>query len=189
VKPPSQQVTNTLQTRGIKMLLCCRDSTLAKKGVQEKIGIAGDLVQELNDPKFIIPLRLEPYKKLFGIGELQWVDFVRGWAEGLVNLLDTLRRQKVPQIASKIQINPNWEIYRRRGAISINNEPERLTSNWDTRRRKPPMSSATSSRRALSKAMQSKMLPRRAISGGTPPPGFLLATVAEINDAFAYRQI
>jgi TIR domain len=125
-----KEVTNTLQTRSIKMLLCCRDSTLAKEGVQEEIGIAGDLVKELSDPKFIIPLRLEPYKKLFGIGELHWVDFVRGWAEGLVKLLDTLRRQKVPQIASKIQINPNWEIYRRREAIPINNEPERLTSNW-----------------------------------------------------------
>jgi TIR domain len=74
-----REVTNTLQTRGIKMLLCCQDSTLAREGVQDEIGIAGDLVKELNDPKFIIPLRLEPYKKLFGIGELQWVDFVRGW--------------------------------------------------------------------------------------------------------------
>ena len=74
-----KEVTETLQKRGIKMLLCCRDSTLASEGVQEEIGIAGDLVKELNDPKFIIPLRLEPYKKLFGIGELQRVDFTRGW--------------------------------------------------------------------------------------------------------------
>ena len=68
---------------------CCRDSTLAKEGVQEEIGIASDLVKALKDPKFIIPLRLEPYKKLFGIGELQHIDFVRGWAEGLAKLLAT----------------------------------------------------------------------------------------------------
>ena len=49
---------------------------------------------------------------------------------GLGKLLDTLKRQKVPCDAAKIQINPNWEIYRRRGAIPIKNEPERLTSNW-----------------------------------------------------------
>lgn len=102
-----KEVTNTLQTRSIKMLLCCRDSTLASDGVEEEIGIAGDLVKELSDPKFIIPLRLEPYKKLFGIGELQWVDFTRGWADGLVKLLDTLKRQKVPHDPSKVQINPN----------------------------------------------------------------------------------
>jgi hypothetical protein len=125
-----KEITSTLQERGIKMLLCCRNSTLASEGVQEEIGIAADLVKELKDSKFIIPLRLEPFKKLFGIGELQYVDFVRGWAEGLAKLLDTLKRQKVPRDTSKIQINPNWEIFRRRGAIPIRNEPERLTSNW-----------------------------------------------------------
>lgn len=112
------------------MLLCCRDATLAGEGVQEEIGIASDLVKELSDPKFIIPLRLESFKKLFGIGELQYIDFVRGWADGLGKLLDTLKQQKVPRDPSKIQINPNWEIYRRRGAIPIKEEPERLTSNW-----------------------------------------------------------
>ena len=90
-----RSITDALQNRAIKMLLCCRDSTLAKEGVQEEIGIASDLVKALQDPKFIIPLRLEPYRKLFGIGELQYIDFVRGRAEGLAKLLATLRRQKV----------------------------------------------------------------------------------------------
>jgi hypothetical protein len=52
-----KEVTNTLQTRSIKMLLCCRDSTLAKEGVQEEIGIAGDLVKELSDPKLLVARR------------------------------------------------------------------------------------------------------------------------------------
>jgi len=125
-----RSITDALQNRASKMLLCCRDSTLAKEGVQEEIGIASDLIKALQDPKFIIPLRLEPYKKLFGIGELQYIDFVRGWAEGLAKLLATLRRQKVPRNESGIRINPNWEAYRRRGAIPLKNEPERLTSNW-----------------------------------------------------------
>jgi TIR domain len=125
-----KEITSTLQTRAIKMLLCCRNSTLESDGVGEEIGIAADLAKELADPKFTIPLRLEPFKKIFGIGELQYVDFVRGWAEGLEKLVATLKRQKVPCNAPNIQINPNWEIYRRRGAIPIQNEPERLTSNW-----------------------------------------------------------
>ena len=65
-----RQVTNTLQNKAVKMLLCCRDVTLNKNGVQEEIGIAEDLVKELKDPRFIIPLRLAPFKKVFGIGEL-----------------------------------------------------------------------------------------------------------------------
>ena len=88
-------ITNTLQTRAIKMLLCCRDVTLAKDNVQEEIGIALDLARDLPDLKFIIPLRLEPYRKVLGIGELQYVDFVRGWADGLDKLLDTLKRQRI----------------------------------------------------------------------------------------------
>jgi hypothetical protein len=125
-----KKITGALQTRAFKMLLCCRDSTLASDGVQEEIGIALDLVKELKDPKFIVPLRLEQFKKLFGIGELQYIDFVRGWADGLGKLLETLKRQKVPCDPSKIQINPNWELFRRRGTIPIKQEPERLTSNW-----------------------------------------------------------
>ena len=78
-----KQVTGTLQNKAIKMLLCCRDSTLDKNGVQEEIGIAEDLVKELKDSRFIIPLRLEKFKKIFGIGELQCVDFVGKLGQGL----------------------------------------------------------------------------------------------------------
>jgi hypothetical protein len=123
-----KEITDTLQQRAIKMLLCGRTATLERQSVQEEIGIAEDLVKELKDQKFIIPLRLEQYKKLFGIGELQYVNFERGWAEGLVKLLDTLKRQRVPR--REPLINPNWEIYRRRSAIPLLNQPERLTSNW-----------------------------------------------------------
>lgn len=125
-----KDITNTLQTRAIKMLLCCSDETLARDNVQEEIGIGLDLAKELNDPKFIIPLRRKPYKKVLGIGELQYVDFVRGWAEGLNKLLGTLARQKVKGSPSATKINPNWELYRRRSAIPVVDEPERLTSNW-----------------------------------------------------------
>src|SRR5271163_4040467 len=109
-----REITATLQNKAVKMLLCCRDTTLNKIGVQEEIGIASDLVKELKDPRFIIPLRLEPYKKLFGIGELQWVDFLGSWASGLHDLLDALEKQNVPRAPDGAAINPNWENYRKR---------------------------------------------------------------------------
>lgn len=155
--------------------------------MQEEIGIANDLAKELNDPKFIIPLRLEPYKKLFGIGELQWVDFVRGWAEGLAKLLDTLKRQKVPHDPSKIQINLNWEIFRRRGAIQIKSEPERLTSNWlrivkipDAIRYFEPTGAIEWF--AMKDACRAAPFPVEFHDHGF----FSFATVPEINEAFAY---
>lgn len=124
-----REITDTLQNNAVKMLLCCRDATLNKNGVQEEIGIATDLVKELNDPRFIIPLRLKPFKKLFGIGELQWVNFLGSWANGLHDLLDTLEKQNVPRAVDGV-INPNWENYRKRLATKVENAPEVLTSNW-----------------------------------------------------------
>lgn len=44
---------------------------MSKQGVHEEIGIATDIAKELNDSRFIVPIRIEPYKKLFGISELQ----------------------------------------------------------------------------------------------------------------------
>jgi len=125
-----REITGTLQNKAVKMLLCCRDATLAASGVQEEIGIAEDLAKELKDPKFIIPLRLDNFKKVFGIAELQYIDFVRGWADGLAKLLAALKRQKVPHDEANVQINPNWEAYRRRNAVPVEQRPERLTSNW-----------------------------------------------------------
>jgi hypothetical protein len=179
-------ITETLQDRAVKMLLCCRDSTLAKEGVQEEIGIASDLVKTLQDPKFIIPLRLEPYKKLFGIGELQYIDFVRGWAEGLAKLVATLKRQKVPRNESAIRINPNWEAYRLRGAKTLRNEPERLTSNWlrvagapDVIRYFEP--TGPINRITLADACQNSRFPTTLAH-----LGFLsFGTTEEINEAFA----
>src|SRR5713101_5266068 len=34
-----QELTTTLQSKAIKMLLCCQDSSLSRNGVQEEIGI------------------------------------------------------------------------------------------------------------------------------------------------------
>jgi TIR domain len=181
-----KQITATLQTRATKILLCCRDATLARDNVQEEIGIALDLAKELPDPRFIIPLRLEPYKKVLGIGELQYIDFVRGWAYGLGELLDALKRQKVPCDATKIQINPNWEIYRRRGAIPIKSEPERLTSNWlrmvtapDVIRYFEPTGAVD--RVALARVCAASRYPAEPQLCGF----FSFGTADEINDAFA----
>lgn len=124
-----KMVTNTLREQSIKMLLCCRDVTLAKDGVQDEIGIAEDLIRELNDPRFIIPLRIEPFKKIPGIGELQHIDFVGSWASGLRDLMETLERQNVPR-NSEIGINPNWENYKKRLAIKIEESPETLFTSW-----------------------------------------------------------
>ncbi len=125
-----KEVTTALQDKSIKMLLCCNDIALAKDGVQEEIGIALDLSKELDDKRFIIPLRLKKFKKIFGIGELQYINFVGSWANGLHSLLDELNKDEVPKIADNISINPNWELYKQRFSINVKREEESLTTNW-----------------------------------------------------------
>jgi hypothetical protein len=180
-----QEITATLQDKSIKMLLCCRDSTLARDNVQEEVGIGLDLAKQLPDPKFIIPLRIEPYKKVLGIGEILYIDFTRGWAEGLIKLLATLKRQGIKPDPAHIQINPAWESFRRRGAIEIKNEPERLTSNWLGVMEVPDLiryfvPTGATSRFALTDACQASRYPAVTRNDGF----FSFATTEEINELF-----
>lgn len=125
-----RQVNTILETRAAKVLLISRAETLNDPSVQDDIDIAIDLGKRLQDPRFIIPLRLEDGQKVKGIGDALAVDFVRGWGEGLQLLVRALQRQKVPRQDAQIGIHPNWEVFRRRSAIPLIAEPERLTSNW-----------------------------------------------------------
>ncbi|MCD2175071.1 toll/interleukin-1 receptor domain-containing protein [Rhizobium sp. C4] len=124
-----REITSALRHRAIKVLLLCRDSSLEDTGVQDDLDIALEVGKEICDQRFVIPLRMETFRKIKGLGDTVAVDFVRNWGEGLLKLVDTLQRQKVPRSADT-PINPNWEIFRRRGAVPIIDIPERLTSNW-----------------------------------------------------------
>jgi hypothetical protein len=125
-----REINQALEDRAAKVLLISRNATLVDPLVQDDIDIAIDVAQRRGDKRFILPLRLEAGRKVKGIGDTVSVDFVRGWGEGLMSLLDALRRQKVPRHANAVRINPNWELFRRRGAVPLIDQPERLTSNW-----------------------------------------------------------
>lgn len=179
-------LTDTLQDCAVKMLLCCRDATLAKEGVQEEIGIGKDVVKATGDDKFIIPLRLAEHKKLFGIGELQRIDFVGSWAKGLRELLETLDRQGVPRIPTA-EINANWEAYKNRLAIQVRAAPEALTSNWVQIESLPP------SIRYFwpSGALDTEVLARACLDAPFPVESyqhgfFTFAAAEQINEQFAH---
>lgn len=123
------KLTQSLQDDAVKMLLCCSNETLGRRGVKEEIAIAEDLSRDLGDPNFIIPLRIRDFKKLFGIGGIQYIDFKARWADGLSDLLESLQRQAVPKASAGV-IQPEWAQYQRRRATSVEHSPELLTSNW-----------------------------------------------------------
>ena len=116
-----REINRALEHRASKVLLVCRDANLDDQAVQDDIDIALDVAESLGDQRFFIPLRLEGGRKVKGIGDAVAVDFVRGWGEGLTSLLEALKRQKVPKRSDQTLIDPNWEMFRRRGAIPLLN--------------------------------------------------------------------
>ncbi|MBQ2259999.1 MAG: toll/interleukin-1 receptor domain-containing protein [Loktanella sp.] len=80
--PWRTRLTTTLQDETVKMLLCCSNERLKRKGVLQEIGIATDLMNRLPDLNFIFPLRLQDYQPVFGIVDLQYINFEKGWAVG-----------------------------------------------------------------------------------------------------------
>lgn len=181
-----REINLALEHRAAKVLLVGRNATLDDVAVQDDIDIALDVAKRLGDQRFILPLRLESHRKVKGIGDTVAVDFVRGWGEGLAKLLETLRRQKVPRNPSAARIDPNWELFRRRGAIPLINQPERLTSNW---LRVVEMPDAIFYYEATGASDPDRL--KRAL-GNYPYPtavqgrGFLtFATQAEIDEAFS----
>lgn len=181
-----KEITAALQNTAAKMLLCCNDTTLNKNGVQEEIGIAEDLARQLKDPNFIIPLKLEPFKKVFGIGGLQNINFEKRWAAALAELLDALHKQRVPCDPTKVTINSNWAAYRRRLEVKLEPGTERLTSNWlriaempDSIRYFRPTGAIDLG--ALIQACKSAQYPIEPFLRGF----FSFCTEAEINEVFA----
>lgn len=123
-------LTDTLYDQACKMLLCCKTSTLAKEGVLEEIEIASKLTRELSDPRFLVPLRLEKnFRAPFGTAGLQFADFTNSWADGLYDLLEYLVEENVPRSEAGT-VNPEWQNYRARRSITIQQQPEALVSNW-----------------------------------------------------------
>ncbi len=182
-----QELTSTLQNRAIKMLLCCRDTSLSRNGVQEEIGIAEDLVRELGDKEFIIPLRLEPYKKVFGIGELQYVDFSKSWADGLNELLDALAKANVPRDNSAIRISPHWEQYRQRNGVKLKEEPEPLVSNWLRVIEIPDTIRYFSPRGAIDHAQFAKACAKLEFHAQVHERGFFsFASLDDVNDKLSH---
>ena len=123
------KITNTLQDEAAKMLLCCSDETLQRNGVIEEIEIAKDLSEKLQDRNFIVPLKIKPFRKVFGIGSLQYIDFEKGWADGLAKLLTFLKEEAVPTSCPP-RVQPDWAAYLKRRSVSLKRVPETLTSNW-----------------------------------------------------------
>lgn len=124
-----RKLEHALRTRAAKVLLVANPRAVDKQGVRNEIQIASDVARKIGDQEFIIPLRLAPFEAPFLIAHAQYIDFQRGWAAGLAELLDVLSATyKLPRQSS--DQSAIWREVQVIHARTVSATPERLISNW-----------------------------------------------------------
>ena len=112
-----------------KVLLVATPHGVAKQGVRNEIQIAHTTGKSLGDGDFIVPLRLAAFDAPFLVAHAQYVDFERGWAAGLDELLRTLTDVYgfAPTGPDRSQI---WRQLQLMHARPLKPAHETLVSNW-----------------------------------------------------------
>lgn len=124
-----RKLEHALRHRSRKVLLVANPRAVDKQGVRNEIQIASDVARKIGDTEFIMPLRLAPFEAPFLIAHSQYIDFQRGWAAGLAELLETLdQTYHVPR--SDTDGSEIWREIQLLHARSVIAKPERLVSNW-----------------------------------------------------------
>ena len=124
-----RKLEQALRERAFKVLLVANPTAVSKQGVRNEIQIATEVAKKIGDSNFIIPLRLAAFEAPFLIAHAQYIDFSRGWAPGLYELLQVLQQEyKVPtqQTASA----EAWCTLQAMHGRALENHAERLISNW-----------------------------------------------------------
>jgi hypothetical protein len=110
-------------------LLVATPHGVQKQGVRNEISIATETAKRINDDAFIIPLRVTPFESPLQIAHAQYIDFSKGWALGLSELLDLLSAAALSKSDDKA--NPAiWQGVQLKDAQTISSTAERLVSNW-----------------------------------------------------------
>ncbi|AMS45547.1 toll/interleukin-1 receptor domain-containing protein [Aminobacter aminovorans] len=124
-----RKLEHALRHRARKVLLVANPRAVDKQGVRNEIQIASDVARKICDTEFVIPLRMAPFEAPFLIAHAQYIDFQRGWAAGLAELLETLdQTYRVPR--SQTDGSAIWREVHLLHAKSVVAKPERLVSNW-----------------------------------------------------------
>lgn len=100
-----------------------------KQGVRNEITIATQTAKKIADSQFIVPLRLAPFDVPLQIAHAQYIDFSKGWAQGLGELLPLLEERKIPRACGTANAGL-WQGVQLKDARAVGATPERLVSNW-----------------------------------------------------------
>lgn len=126
-------IDRKLRDDAIKQIVCV-SKHVGKDGVQKEIAVGNIVRKTLNDPDFVIPIRVDetPFAEFP-------IEFVRqnglnaypNWAECLEPLLKTLSEAQVPRLAAaETGLLGDLVAAREAGRRAILNQSEQLVTNW-----------------------------------------------------------
>lgn len=105
----------------------------ARSGVRNELSVADTMRKLLNDPGYIIPVRIDdtPFSDLpIQVHQLNAIDFSKGWGPKLVELLETLEQANVQR--SPNQLTAEFEKWREtfvRTSVAVECVPEQVLTN------------------------------------------------------------
>jgi hypothetical protein len=118
-----------IREKAAKVLLAATPHGVQKQGVRNEITVATQTAKKIADNQFIVPLRLAPFDAPLQIAHAQYIDFSKGWAQGLGELLTLLQELEIPRAGSTGNA-ALWQGVQLRDARVVAATPERLVSNW-----------------------------------------------------------
>lgn len=128
---------DAIRNKTRRFLLVATPGGVQKQGVRNEIKIAIETAKRAKENGFIIPLRLAEYESPLQVVHAQYIDFERGWAQGLAELLELLEASGVPKNADP-ESAKNWQSLQLKDARSVDAGPETLISNWLSIEALPP---------------------------------------------------
>jgi hypothetical protein len=120
---------NAIRERAAKVLLVATPHGVQKQGVRNEITIATQTAKMIGDDQFIVPLRLAPFDAPLQIAHAQYIDFSKGWALGLSELLSLFTELKIPRAGGAANAGL-WQGVQLKDARAVAITTERLVSNW-----------------------------------------------------------
>jgi TIR domain-containing protein len=120
---------NAIREKAAKVLLVATPHGVQKQGVRNEIALATQTAEKIGDNQFIVPLRLAPFDAPLQIAHAQYIDFSKGWAQGLSELLSLLTEVRIPRAGGAANAGL-WQGVQLKDARSVATAPERLVSNW-----------------------------------------------------------
>lgn len=122
---------DAIRNRAKRFLLVGTPGGVQKQGVRNEINLAIETAKRIGESDFIVPLRLAAYPPPLQIAHTQYINFEKGWAQGLAELLPVLEEANVPKIIIPEE-NKTWQSLQLKDARSIGSGAEQLVSNWLT---------------------------------------------------------